>query len=868
VARVIGRIDFSGGLRIDADKLRTALRERVGRAPKPSSLPDMRKVILDVYRSEGYLRATVTEQVEGPDETGRMAVRFAIDPGPRARVANIAVEGLPQADRAQLLRDLRVAVGQPFDATGVLQRADRWVERQRQKGRYEATLRVEAEPRPDLDSVDVRLDASLGPVVELSFSGDPLPSDKQRDLVPIQREGSADEDLLEDAKRRIEDYLHSEGYWQATADYARTERDGRLDVDFTVERGVQYFVADVELVGVQQFPRTQVEPLLRTRVSSPFVRATLDEDVAALRQFYRVSGFSEVKVTPSVVQAGGASTNGVGQVRVRITVEEGPRTLVSDLRFSGRREVPESELRGLVKLTAGSPFYFPQVAADREALRRAYENRGFRDVSVGDTVERSDGAVKITYQISEGPQAMVDHVIVVGNSRTGIDTITRALQLTPGEPVGLDDLAEAQRRLAELGLFRRVRVEDRAVPGQAARDVVVTVDEAPVTNIGYGGGLEVGQVLVHEDGPDGPAVERIEVAPRAFFEIGRRNLWGKNRSVNLFARVSLRRASEDASTSDLGSFGFNEYRLVGTYREPLVFDWPHTDLIVSGFLEQAIRPSFSFRARGVNTDLTRHVPGPYTLVGRYTFGHTTTFDEQYAPIDQPLIDRLYPQVRLSIVSGIVARDTRNDALAPERGTFLTADAALAARALGSEVGYLKTLGQAFWYKRLPTPGLVVLATGVRVGLANGFSRVVFTVGPSGEPIETTVDDLPAALRFYTGGATTVRGFAQDRLGAPGTIDINGFPRGGNGLVVLNGELRFHVWGAIGAAAFVDSGNVWLRVSDIDLAQLRTTLGFGLRYRSPIGPLRVDIGFKTDRFRLGNGSLERPYVIHINLGEAF
>jgi len=179
-------------------------------------------------------------------------------------------------------------------------------------------------------------------------------------------------------------------------------------------------------------------------------------------------------------------------------------------------------------------------------------------------------------------------------------------------------------------------------------------------------------------------------------------------------------------------------------------------------------------------------------------------------------------------------------------------------------------------RRLPGRRRVVFAGGVRVGLAAGFERTVPVededgnpvTGPDGQPLVQTVDDLPAAERFYAGGATTVRGFSQDRLGDTGTIDRDGFPTGGNGLVVLNAELRVAVWRSVGAAAFVDSGNVFLRVADIDVGRFRTTVGGGLRYKSPFGPLRVDAGFKLDRQVSANGTLERPYVVYVSLGEAF
>jgi outer membrane translocation and assembly module TamA len=131
-----------------------------------------------------------------------------------------------------------------------------------------------------------------------------------------------------------------------------------------------------------------------------------------------------------------------------------------------------------------------------------------------------------------------------------------------------------------------------------------------------------------------------------------------------------------------------------------------------------------------------------------------------------------------------------------------------------------------------------------------------------------VSDLPASERFFTGGDTTVRGFSLDQLGTPDTLDDRtGFPLGGNGVIVLNAELRVPVWRDLGIAAFMDGGNVFRRAADISLDDIRGAAGIGLRYRSPIGPLRLDLGFKLDRRVLPNGQLERPRALHISLGQA-
>jgi outer membrane translocation and assembly module TamA len=194
---------------------------------------------------------------------------------------------------------------------------------------------------------------------------------------------------------------------------------------------------------------------------------------------------------------------------------------------------------------------------------------------------------------------------------------------------------------------------------------------------------------------------------------------------------------------------------------------------------------------------------------------------------------------------------------------------------------VKTFAQAFVYRRLPGRGFV-LAAGARLGMAVGFAEVVPIVDeiaagpPAGvaqeEPgagtLSTVIRDLPASERFFAGGDTTVRGFALDSLGTPETLDPQGFAQGGNGLAVFNLEARAPYWKNLQFVVFTDAGNVFKLASDIRLTELRFTSGVGFRYRSPIGPLRVDWGFKLSTQLVSTGGRERSNVLHISLGQAF
>jgi len=408
--------------------------------------------------------------------------------------------------------------------------------------------------------------------------------------------------------------------------------------------------------------------------------------------------------------------------------------------------------------------------------------------------------------------------------------------------------------------------------------VLVQVEEAPPTSISYGGGLE-GQTILRPTGPNGQAEERFELAPRGSFEITRSNLWGKNRSLDLFTRASLKPrdilATESSATipqpvTNTSSYGLNEYRVLGTYREPKVFN-SRADVLLTGIVDQAKRSSFMVRTRELRAEAGGHASRFFSVAGRYSFQHTKIFDVTFLPDDPlaSLIDRVFPQVRLSKFSTSLIRDSRDDVLDPSRGTFLSANTDVAARSIGSEVGFAKTFAQAFEYFKLPTRRRIVLATAERIGLAHGFPRLVQTIDPStGAPTTSVVQDLPASERFFAGGDTTVRGFALDRLGTAATINANGFPAGGNGEIVLNMELRMDAAKGFTGVTFIDVGNIYPNASDLDITDLRPAAGFGVHYRSPVGPVRVELGFNLARRELVPGVLERRTVLHISLGQAF
>jgi outer membrane protein insertion porin family len=533
----------------------------------------------------------------------------------------------------------------------------------------------------------------------------------------------------------------------------------------------------------------------------------------------------------------------------------------------------EAEIRKVISTAPGRVYSALEVISDRDAIAQAYHNRGFENVVVTPrpAFAENDTRADVRFSIVEGPQIIVDHVIIAGHRRISTDTIEQELVLREGEPYGEAAVVQSRANLNSLELFRRVQIEALAPSSGTRRDVLVTVEEAPSTSVDVGGGIE-GSVIARPTGEGGVAEEQFQLTPRGSFGVSRRNLWGKNRSITVATRVALRTRDTqqglltpiDPNAPIQSNYGFHEYRVLTSYREPRVFRTT-AEIDITGIIEQDIRSSFDFSRRVVQAQLGKRLSALYTATGAYSFQRTKLFNIRATEEDEAwLIDRLFPQVRVSKFSGTLFRDSRDprDLLDPSHGTQVMFTGDIAARAIGSEVGFIKTYLQGFLYRQLPVRRRTVLALGARVGLTHGFNREV-----GGQLVE--VGGLPANERFFAGGDTSVRGFALDRLGNEETISSTGFPTGGNSVVVLNSELRVNLFGAFQGVGFFDAGNVFPLASDLDFTDLRPTTGFGVVFKSPrIGLVRVDLGINLNPQEFVPGSRESRRIVHLLLTQAF
>ena len=307
---------------------------------------------------------------------------FEINPGPRALINNVQLQGALLTPAPVLMRRFEATRGAPYRASRIQQQLDDYRTDLRRQGYYRATTSIRPQPAGG-NVVDLFINVEPGPMVSVRFEGDKLPQDRLNELVPIRREASIEEDLLEDAEARIESYLREQGYWKADVTVRQEQGDGTLAIVFTINRGLQYRVAaPLEIRGAQAVPLSALTPLITgVEPGGVFRDAELTQVASKVEDYYRRRGYAlvAVKSAPNEVPP---NRPGEGLIQPVIVITEGPLVVIGEVRLSGNAAISEQELRGAIKSRPGDPFYPPQTVADREAIVSKYLNLGFAEVIV------------------------------------------------------------------------------------------------------------------------------------------------------------------------------------------------------------------------------------------------------------------------------------------------------------------------------------------------------------------------------------------------------------------------------------------------------------------------------------------------------
>jgi outer membrane protein insertion porin family len=779
---------------------RRIARLRPGEPLWPSRLERAARDVTLALARRGHLEARVEAEAERVPAGADAVIR--VSAGPRVRVARASVEGDEAVAGLALAGLVRPPPGRIFRRDAAEAARDSMRRRLADSGRWRASVELRETLHTERGLVDLVFAVDVGPRMSLEVVGAAIPERLASRVRGLLRDGGSTSDSLEAGAELVESHLREQGYRDAVVRATTEPRGAGEAVVYDVRPGPRATVTAVELRDAD--PRLLSG--LRTQPGRPLEDAALEEDRRVLVSRLEERGHFEAKVETEAPEGGGG-------VAVVFWAIPGPRAVVRSVDVEGPALPPAGDGRAPedLPLSPGLPYRLRDVARSRDVLLGAWRRAGYLDARVRPEVRLSAdrGEARVVLAAEPGPRTIVEHVVLAGLRRTAPAVVEREMELHPGEPFSFERVLESQRRLSGLGIFERVTIAELDPARERRRDVVVGVQEAPLTSWSWGIGYSEQDRL------------------RGSVELTRRNLGGLGRTASVFARASFR-----------GS------RLLLNLREPWLFG-RKLDSFATAFWEEESRTSFDYNRKGAIAQAGRTLDPRSTLILRYLLQDTRVFGLE-VPIDE--IDRQYRTYIVSGPSASVVFDTRDDPLEPKRGLFLGADLQLSLDALGG-VSYLRGFFQGTSVR--PLRADLVLALSARAGLAGTFGDA--------PPL------LPLPERFFAGGDYGPRGFPVDGVG-PKAVGSGGqlYPTGGNALVLGGAEMRYNVTRSLQVASFLDTGNVYPETQDVALSDLRWSAGLGLRYRTPIGPVRLDWGYVLDP-RTGDEGRSR---FHLSIGHAF
>jgi outer membrane protein insertion porin family len=614
-------------------------------------------------------------------------------------------------------------------------------------------------------------------------------------------------------------------------------------------------VKRVEIVGNTAYEDKTLRSILRTRGKSffrPWRDAPLRSDFlrydrGALQDFYRRRGFLSARVD-SVQLVRGKGSN----VVVRFELVEGPRARVLSIDFEGPTADEEQSLRGVIPLQAGGVFDFHQVEASRAAIDSLYAQRGQVTATIRDSVQIMGDDVRVGFQIRPGPQIRLRSIVVEGADKTRPGFVTREVVLKPNQPLARSRLLRSQQRIYNSGFYNDVQFSTGEYDSATnLTDLIVSVRERRLGWVDAGIGVAYAPAL-------NPS-KSLDVL-RVSGQVGQRNLFRDGVRFVATARLGIRASTKPQIPYVRDLFAGERRADVSLTR-----DWlagVRVQGTLGAFAEEVppdTNQTYPFRAIGASAGL-RYDLDYFSRVS-LVFQPSRVFSDSTTQLTvdgDPI--RSYTSNRVVVA---VERDTRRNLFDPRRGTFSAATAEFAGGRFGGTAQFLKVSGSASGYR--PWKRGITLAVRGRAGMI--FSSTEGSAAATGEAIPA-LQLIPLNDRFFLGGANSVRGYHDNEIGHirtyalrvdPQTNDSSivavSTPRGGSFLLLANAEVRLRLVGFLGAAVFVDAGNVWEQVEDATWRRIfslsngagykdmKYAAGVGVRIATPVGPVRLDYGWK-------------------------
>ena len=822
--------------------------------------------------SNGFFQSRIEPRFVHPAGTSQVEVHFVVASGPRARYSSPEVAGVPAQEVPGVVRATHWRGWFGWKAVTETRTQD-GLERIRQAFRKRDRLTSEVSLKElSCDAATNRVKPSLevraGSRVHIRTVGAKLSQGKLKRMVPVFEEQSVDRDLLMEGVRNMREYFQGRGYFDVQVEFrVRTSNPGEELVEYAIERGERHKLAAVLVEGNRYFSSDTIRERMYVRPASfPQLRhgryseELLRRDLAAVTALYASNGFRDARVSSKLEHP----FRGKGdQMAVRVLVEEGSQWRVGKMELSGPSAEHLETVRGLIYQSEGQPFSESNVSIDRDNILDYYFNQGYPGAAFEWSFEAAaePQRVNLRYLIQEGPRRYVRGVLVSGLERTNPKLVDERVSLKPGDALSRTEVLETQRRLYNLGIFAKV---DAALenPEGEERDkyVLLNLDESSRYYVTGGVGAEIAKIGGCRDCLEAPAGE-TGFSPRVYFDVTRRNAFGTGHVISLKTRASTL-----------------QKRGILSYEAPQFRGSPDFSLLFSGMYEDSrdVR-TFSARRQEGSAQLGQKLSRASQALYRFTYRRVNV--DPNTLLISPLLIPLFSQpVRLGILAGNLIQDRRDDPTNSRRGIYNTLDVGWASKAFGSQSDFTRLVGHNATYHSWGLGNRFVLARSATFGWLH-------RVNPE-KPI-------PLPERFFSGGAASHRGFPENQAG-PRDL-LTGFPLGGRALVLNQLELRFPLLGEnLSGVLFEDAGNVYSELRKLsprvrqdgvtDFDYMVHAVGFGVRYRTPVGPVRLDVaytlnppsfvGFKGTREQLLFGGGVRTqqqlghFQFHFSLGQAF
>ncbi len=805
-------ISFLGSGRISPAKIKqmmTVVKE--GTPYYEGRLEKAVEELKEILRQRGKYSPIVEAYIESTSQPSLVDAFFNIEKVKEYRIKEIFIRGDLIEPEAKLKKNIKIKEGDLYIRSTLENDIDGIKELYSSRGYQRVEVDIKEDFYPENNQLSLTLDIKAHEKIEIDVQGAEVPLSL---LQPIWEANIFIDWGVEQGKAKIIRHMQKKGYLFANVRSSVIREENKIRIVYSVYPGEKYKINDTIFSKLEYFTPEELKSNIALRENVPLLSSITGDRLfdlpTEIESLYETQGFPDTRIALNFREEG-------KKVDAIYFIEEGKQNKVERISIKGAEKVSPDQLLKAIETFEGGPFYQPRVQRDVENLENFYLNQGYRGSKVRSSTRKTgENSFEVLFEIEEGEKVKIRNIIITGDKITRKSTILREVQLMPGDYARYDEIRTTKRRLENLGIFTKVVIEEISL-GPGWENLLINVREGERNYVSLGVGLETKEEPRSFQNWDSILI------PRGTVELIRGNILGTGAQLSAVGQVSLR-----------------EKRGVISWEQPYLFGIP-LDTYLNAWLERESRKSYSFDRRGISLSAIRPLRGDENEILMVTlrFARTSLFELK---VSESEVDRQFFPFSATSISGSLIWDQRDDSFNPRKGYFASAVVEWAYPLFHAESDYLKvfTKYQQF-FQLMPQ---VTFSMTSRLGLGMG--------------------RMPIHERFFAGGSNSFRGTSFDELGPKDPVSQE--PVGGKALVLVNFELLFPIVSYLKdlhGAVFYDKGNLFYKRSQFDIGALQDAVGVGLRYTTPLGPVRFELGWNFD----APAEKKQPLVI-IAIGHVF